>query len=256
MATTKVTRASKKQSNFYTLQITSPTGEVVGEIAVPRVTHVLDSVLAKPKLMYWYYKQAITGLSTLLAQYGGALPHDIKSLHSLMTQHGLSPYAIRDAAGNRGTKVHKNLETLAGGHDVAITPQNKCLVEWFRYRKPDVIATEETLVSMKHRFAGTTDIVYRSDVHGGVILADVKTGKHVDWSHFLQLAAYQIAWEENGGDPIDRLSIIHAPSLGGAWREVVNSPQRDLRSTFLQLLEVYNSLPLNWHPEDMEELES
>lgn len=195
----------------YNLTLTGPDGDTF-EKPIPSVTEMLDAVLAKNGLPDWYYKQAIAGMSILIKKYDHVLPNDIKSLHSLMKQEGLSPYAVRDDAAAAGTRIHTAVEALAKGRRPKDYPE---LTAWWKqkgFRAANILGAECLLYSGRHSFAGTADLVY--DLGEGVTLADIKTGTLRD-SHHVQLELYRWAWEEMGKAKIERLQLIQVPRDGG-----------------------------------------
>lgn len=262
-----MTRLAGK-GRFYTLALVDHQGRVTDyKYEFPSVTSIIDAVVAKPKLMHWYYAQAITGTSELIKKYGGKLPSDPKSLKQLMAQEGHSPYKKRDDAASRGTDVHKDLETLAAGGSIEATPANIGVINWWRDRglsPEDVIACEVPLVSFEHRYAGTVDLVYKDPETGKVRLADLKTGKYVHWTHFVQGEAYRRAYEEAGGW-VDEVTVIHTPPvpddlfLAMAQQAATGKPGYEEKvgkdvtfETFKAILEIYSWLPDDWMPEDAE----
>lgn len=219
----------------------------------PSVTSILDAVVAKPKLMHWYYSTALKGMAQLVQKYGGKLPGDYASLKSLMGSEKLSPYSQRDKAASTGTDVHEDLERLAAGEVVERTSENAGLLDWWAERgltPADVIATEIPLVSFKYRYAGTVDLIYKDPSTGKVRLCDLKTGKYVHWTHFVQGEAYRRAYEEEGGW-VDEVTVLHCPAAQeGVYTEKV-STEIDF-SVFESILGIFNWLPEDWLPEDAE----
>lgn len=221
----------------------------------PSVTHVLDNVVAKPRLLYWYYKKAVAGASEVIGRYGAKTPSDPESLHQLMRQHGLTPWAYRDERAGVGKGVHDDIEKIVVGKDVTPTVDNEGFQNWWAARglsPADIIATEVPLVSFKHRYAGTVDLVYRDPESGKVVLTDIKTGKYIHWTHLAQGQAYRMAWEEENDEPIDKVSVLHVrpvAELNNGWEEKVSEAVTP--ETWLSILNIYHSLPSNWKPEDI-----
>lgn len=254
----------------YTLAILDSNGNVTEhQYPFPSVTSILDAVVAKPKLMHWYYSQAILGMGELIRKYGGKLPADFQSLKQLMGQEKLSPYSKRDSAATRGTDIHKDLELLVKGSKVEPTPENIGVLNWWKDKglsPEDVIACEVPLVSFKHQYAGTVDLIYKDPETGKTRLTDLKTGKYVHWTHFVQGEAYRQAYEEQGGW-VDEVTVLHTPPMpedkflaaasqaSGALPEkgYTEKVARDVDfSVFKAILEIYRWLPGDWMPEDAE----
>lgn len=235
----------------------------------PSVTSILDAVVAKPKLMHWYYSSALQGMGELIGKYGGKLPQDFTSLKQLMAQEGHSPYSKRDSAASRGNDIHADLEALAKGETIVGTAENRALVNWWRDKgltPADVLETEVPLVSFKYRYAGTVDLIYRDPATGKIHLCDLKTGKHIQWTYFVQGEAYRQAYVEAGGH-VDEVTVLHTPPMPSdpivsaaqqaegsspvrGWTEKV---ARDIDfSCFEAILNIYNWLPADWMPDDLD----
>jgi len=228
----------------YRLAVLNGAGEPTDVVFdVPSVTSILDAVLAKPALPNWYYSKALEGVEILLGKYGTKIPQDKDSLKSLLRSEKLTPIHARDTAGQRGRELHDGLEALARG--LPFTPDQRLepLLAWWQrtgLHPSRILGTEETLISFKHGFAGTLDLVYVDPATEAVTLADLKTGAGVYWSHFLQLAAYKLAWEEDSRNPpIQRSVVIHLnEKVGLALKEDPNVREAD----FLHVLEIYKAM--------------
>ena len=122
--------------------------------------------------------------------------------------------AIKQAAGNKGSKVHSAISDLIDGKEVKMDAKylNKdsgqeeeltleeyeCLMaftKWFKEVKPEVIAKETVVWSDKYNYAGTIDLVCKID--GKVWIVDYKTGQYVWPEYELQLSAYRQALTED-----------------------------------------------------------
>jgi hypothetical protein len=221
----------------------------------PSVTHVLDTVIAKPRLMNWYYRKAIEGMAVLLDKYGTKLPTDEQSLHDLLKRNELTPWAARDQGGATGRAAHDDVEQWCAGNPVVWTENSEGFSNWVQHRGLDrtmIVGSEVPVVSFKHGYAGTIDLVYRAPVLDTLVLADVKTSKYVQWVHLVQCQAYQIAWEEQGKEAIWKTSIIHVrpvSEIENGWRELTTDVLE--RDCFLRVLDIYRSLPEGWEPEEI-----
>ena len=127
--------------------------------------------------------------------------------------------AIKQAAGDKGSKVHLALEDLLAGEEVKIDSQymNKStglleelkpeeyeallsFAEWFKETKPEIISSEIVLFSEKHGYAGTVDFICRID--GKLYIVDFKTGQNIWPEYELQVSAYKEALKETKIDAI------------------------------------------------------
>lgn len=259
------------KGRYYTLSMLDHDGKPTDHLyQFPSVTSILDAVVAKPKLMHWYYATAIKGMGELIKMYGGKLPSDYTSLKQLMGQNGLSPYKQRDKAAVRGTDIHTDLEKLAAGEPVTTTADNAGLINWWEDRglsPSDVIAAEVPLVSFKYGYAGTVDLIYKDPETGKIRLCDLKTGKQIHWTHFVQCEAYGEAWREQGGH-FDEATVLHAPPMpedkfmAAAMQVSGERPERGYDEkvardvdfdAFKAILDIYNALPEDWMPTDVDE---
>ena len=69
----------------------------------------------------------------------------------------------------------------------------KSFIDWMNEAKPEVIATETTIFSEIHGYAGTIDLICKLD--GVPYVIDFKTSKQVWREHELQISAYRTAIE-------------------------------------------------------------
>lgn len=134
--------------------------------------------------------------------------------------------AIKNAAGNKGSKVHQACDAILSGHEVRIDSTfmnhetdkeeeltlEECdaiisFVKWMNDLKGDgrvlkSIANEKVLFSEQHGYAGTFDFICKIDDEYWLI--DFKTSQYVWPEHQLQMSAYKEAIE-NGENPIENL---------------------------------------------------
>lgn len=127
--------------------------------------------------------------------------------------------AVRDAAGDRGSTVHKLTELYDDGMEVSLLNKdgkiNFSMQEWamferyvnFRQRFPiEILASEMQLISETYQEAGTLDryIV----LNGKRMIIDIKTSNQVYDHYWLQLAAYKRMFEEISGEQIELVGIL------------------------------------------------
>ncbi|MFG2046186.1 hypothetical protein ACGFIW_01980 [Micromonospora sp. NPDC048935] len=114
--------------------------------------------------------------------------------------------AERDAAGERGSKLHDAAEqTVLHGPGVHVDDDAKPLVDqwhrWFARYKPEFLATEMTVISRKWGFAGTLDKIVRfseasrldkplAHLTGLPLLGDYKSSRNVFLTNGWQVVAY------------------------------------------------------------------
>lgn len=131
--------------------------------------------------------------------------------------------AVKQAAGDRGSRVHLAIEKILNGEefriDTKVMDKNrssegelyeteltyeellcvKSFLDWREAVKPETIATETVIFSDIHGYAGTVDYVCRID--GVPYVIDFKTSKQVWKEYELQVSAYRVALE-NGENPL------------------------------------------------------
>lgn len=127
--------------------------------------------------------------------------------------------AVRDAAGERGTTVHKLTELYDDGIEVSLVNEdgrlNFSMQEWamferyvnFRNRFPmDILASEMQLISETFEEAGTLDRYII--LNGKRMIIDIKTSNQVYDHYWLQLAAYKRMFEEASGEKVEAVGIL------------------------------------------------
>lgn len=105
------------------------------------------------------------------------------------------PNRNRDAAANKGTKVHKLAEQLIAGEEVLVPDELKghvdSYVDFLEQMDPDPVAVEGVGISRRHRYMGTFDLL--AEIDGlGLALLDIKTSRSGIFPETaLQIAAYR-----------------------------------------------------------------
>lgn len=115
-----------------------------------------------------------------------------------------------------------------------ITP----FVEWAIKENIRFIASEKQVYSKEKFYAGTMDLVCEKD--GKLFIADVKTGKTIYPEYYFQMAAYRLAWQEMGNEPLSGAAVIRMGKDGSfeiGWRY---DYQTDL-SAFMGALAIYRA---------------
>ena len=204
-------------------------------ISLPRVTRIIGAILAKPYLIEWYYRQTRDSVAGMMDVYYHEFddPHftsedlleeltDAEDLDELLKQNRMRQMDLRDERRDEGIAAHTFLQHLAerqleAGEEAAYTLAERMLdnsvadgfqiatANWWLEEKPWVIATEQVLYSLKHRYAGRCDLVRASGI------TDLKTRKleaGMYESDDIQTAAYKVAWEEMGGTCNSRSVLV------------------------------------------------
>jgi hypothetical protein len=182
---------------------------------------------------------------------------DADDLEDYLKENRLRPDDVKYEAADRGTEAHAVLEDLAelflrGGEAVAqkkaakilstekSSPYAKGVAGWWLDTNPHVEASEEVLISLKHEFAGTCDLIWW-DWEGNLVCTDLKSrkaGSAIYESDDVQTAAYEIAWNERNDKNIDRRTVLLTMD-DGTFKE---GPATIDPQVFLDLLAVYRGL--------------
>lgn len=174
-------------------------------------------------------------------------------LREELKRRGLTPWAKRDKAAERGTNVHAVLERLA--QDTADVPSHaeieampaeqrghvRSIIRWFLAMRPTFVAMEVQVASRQHRFAGRYDLrvlidaerilpsidpvrqdaqaerirALAADGKQALALVDLKTSKGVyPTTHFPQLEGYELASVEMGFPATDCRAVLNTGADG------------------------------------------
>lgn len=121
--------------------------------------------------------------------------------------------------------------------DEKVAHSIKSFLLWETKHEVEWLASELVVVSIKNSFAGTLDGLAKVD--GKLTLIDFKTSSQISEDYYLQTGAYQIALEEMGIVPEQRL-ILRIPKDGSPVEDhLVPTPLDFDKETFLHLREVY-----------------
>lgn len=118
--------------------------------------------------------------------------------------------ALKVAAGDKGSKVHRAIEDLLDEKEIPMDAkylnpstekeeelslsEYECLmsfVAWWQLTKPVLLAKELVLINHEYNYAGTADLVCK--IGGKIWLVDFKTGQDIWPEYELQLSAYRYA---------------------------------------------------------------
>lgn len=180
----------------------------------------------------WYFKESkdeVTGNPKMLAVpsvtwIAGHYPKGLHFYKWLAEKGWDESQAIKQAAGDKGSKVHEAISAIFRGDEVRIdskfinrsksdvdTPYEEeltfeeveCIISFLDWRKSlesfEPIAWDITVFSEVGNYAGTVDLIAR--VNGELYIIDFKTSQYVWTEYELQVSAYRRA-VENGENPI------------------------------------------------------
>lgn len=181
----------------------------------------------------WYLKQSQDPKTKLPIYKGvpsvtwiaGHYPKGIPFYKWLAEKGWDESQAIKNAAGDKGSKVHMAISAILAGEEVRIdskfvNPSTekeeeltideidciKSFVDWRNEVKPESIAWDITVFSDNHNYAGTIDYICKID--GKVYIVDFKTSQSVWTEYELQVSAYKQALIEAGDKNELNLAIL------------------------------------------------
>jgi len=203
---------------------------VIDGVSYPSTTTVL-SVLMRPGLASWARRTIIETVRELVAS--GA---DIEEALQLAESE---PERQRDIAAQKGSQVHGAIALALEGKPYP--PEWEAWVRAALSFLADyglrLVAAEQVLVSKRHGFAGTCDLI-TCGADGVLTLVDWKTGGI--WPEAaLQLGAYAIALEEMTGRPVGEAYVVGLREKGYGEKRVF-LPQA--REGFLACLTLWRAL--------------
>lgn len=152
--------------------------------------------------------------------------------------------AVMRQAKRIGTLVHQYIQDVSDGGKgkMAADIEAKTAIEayeaWRRETILKVVPAERQVYSQTYKYAGTFDDIYTDGEH--TYLVDYKVARAIRPSYFLQLAAYQLAWDEMKGQPVcDRLMVVRFDKTLGIYEEQWKEWEWALVKPFLGLLAAY-----------------
>lgn len=152
------------------------------------VTEIINKVLDKPSLRYWFGQQVY--LATIKDP-------------SIDEKEALSaPYKVSNKAKDRGSTIHSIVEAYKEtGEIIDKIPDDykgyaQAFYDFMNTFDIKILEQEKTIFSNKHMIAGTLDIFAK--IKDKQYIIDVKTGKDIYQEAGLQLSAYAEIMRENG----------------------------------------------------------
>ena len=149
-----------------------------------------------------------------------------KEYYALLKQAKGAFFRKSKEASDSGTLAHDYIENhicerkqpkelvLKMNKDAKAKSSVKAFDKWEKENKVDWVASELVIGSAEYEFGGKLDaIAYVNNIPS---LIDFKTSNQISADYFLQTAAYQIALEEMGFTPLQRI-ILRIPKDGGEF---------------------------------------
>jgi hypothetical protein len=222
----------------------------VDDEVVPNVTSI-TGVIAKQGLDGWKFKQALEHLE------GRLRPGlDEVAIRRLLDDASVAADKVTREAGYIGSSLHKWVESRVEKELSSLSPRDAAytlpehpavragviaFLEWELEANPTYLASERKVMSREHRFVGTLDLI--AELDGKRTIVDIKTSNRVYAEHWLQLAAYQIAAEEEDGVEVAQRVILHLPKVPGKKAKAHASVEHETdREAFLAVRKVYKRI--------------
>lgn len=245
-------RKAGNDTDYRWVLLDKSTGRYVDDetIDLPSVTSIIKAVYAK-FLDGWQHSYTLEILAAALSQLDSPLhpvdqdgfrPWDLitdgEALTEWVRDNKLRPQDHTDARADEGHVYHsaleefadrailsprmaeKHAETMAAGDDGTL----EAIGKWYLKRRPKVVASEQTIRSLRRGFAGTLDLAY-VDEDGRFGITDLKTRNYKGgvWdSDRAQVGGLRVAYEEHKGRHVDFASVLVARDNGTYKEEVVD----------------------------------
>ncbi len=164
----------------------------------------------------WYVKTDDNGNDIYVPSVTWVCGHYPKGVafYKWLANHGWDEAeAIKNAAADKGSKIHLAIVDLINGEEVGMDRKYKdsqdgeakeleleeyeallSFAEWYKATKPKITVNEQVVFSDKFGYAGTVDLI--AEIDGEKWIIDFKTGQYIWPEYELQLSAYRNAWQE------------------------------------------------------------
>jgi len=145
---------------------------------------------------------------------------------------------IKSEAGERGTRIHaacdaleEEIELFKSSYSLEEWMKINTFVNWYEAYKPELIVKEFPVFSLKGKYAGRLDRIYK--IGGEITIVDFKSGSGLHEHFPLQFASYAHAVEEQTDLKIVQTSalLLGAKNKNG-YRFVVYPEWRDHYKVF------------------------
>ena len=229
------------------------------EQKVPRVTTVTETLDKSYALMAWNTRVVTENVRAQLLDYvddplfGGQRTIERRQVDQIIEAARKRPQQVKQEAADFGTALHAAfadfLNTGRRPSTPELLPAFDNFLAYLATSELEVQFVERTVYSLKHGFAGTTDVVaYQT---GKRIVGDWKSSNSIYESHILQVAGYAVADEEMTGEPCNEALVIRfnkeRPADPTKAFEVVRVGETaasgkhlgEAKAAFLSLLEVW-----------------
>jgi hypothetical protein len=217
-----------------TVELTAPTeggGYVCASCGKEhkRVTQLIDQAWPTWALVPWAAKLSVEGTLAFIAAHEQDY-YTAEGVMAWLKDQGLDSDSQKKAGGDRGTALHRALETYAttgefasvSDFDPEVRPYWAQLSTFLMDYEPQFEVSEIMLANCELDYAGTSDgiaVITKQpprknrgyDLTGKRVMFDLKSnrdGRVHPPAHLYQLAAYRLAWDVGGGSPLDHEIVV------------------------------------------------
>jgi hypothetical protein len=132
--------------------------------------------------------------------------------------------ALKEAAGDKGSKVHQAVALLIDGNSITMESafvnnrtnnlepltleEYECILsfaDWFKEAKPKIKVREFVVINEQENYAGTVDLL--CEIGDKLYIVDLKTSQYIWPSHELQVSAYKHAKMNEATSFTDEISL-------------------------------------------------
>lgn len=198
---------------------------------VPSCTTITGRFKNPGGLYHWHWMNGVEGRAF---RDGGTPALEIGSI-----VHDLVEAYVHE--GEEAVAKHPKLYEADPEWLPAIRSGYGAFVEWWLGNRFEMVATEVPLVSEEHRFGGTLDCVVR-DRRRNLCIADWKTSNSLYPDYLVQIAGYEILWNENAPERLKLTGGFHLVRFAkqhGDFRHQYFPELADARRQFLLWRESY-----------------
>jgi hypothetical protein len=202
---------------------------------VPSVTEVLSKFKNADPLVNWAFK--LGKEAGIASAQGRPAP---RSAHEVKTQAGQAGNIAHDMIESwwKGEPyVYEGVKLAAGIMDRAIRGFTNAK-QWIVNSKYEIVDTEVSLVSEKHKFGGTRDVSFRLP-DGSRRLGDWKTSNSVYADYLIQVAAYDILALECEGISYSGYDILRFSKEYADFEHKSFNDLSDAKAAFLLMVQLY-----------------
>ncbi len=216
-------------------------------------THI--SILSKPALIPWGYKQGMSNFERLMSMLSGFKdPERYGPLQEIISTFQTTPlYEKRDKAASAGTLAHSFFENhIKGRSDPSregISPDvlskaEGCYITFLDFEKSNSIRyidSEVELTSEEYPMGGTIDAVIQGSLTPAnmVDILDYKTGRDIYLEARIQVRSYKSLWEEHHPElPVSGFHILRLGENGEFTHKYYPALDEGYWKIFLACMEI------------------